>query len=256
MAFGTSFVQATESKHALLAYLRGGLARQTPRICHAVVFPDAVLSEAIGMQPRAIILDRADLTAATLSVERILDHWGQLESAPISTAVQDRIVRGLAPTVVIRRRLNVEIAEAEEEIFSLTERQVASMAAFRRNRRCVTTGGAGTGKSVLAVEKARQMSLDSGRVLLVCFNALLAERLRFELHDTDVTVRTFHALCLELSRAAGRPIRHEDRRADARGVGHVRELRPGERASRGLAHDDPRVTHAETRRGLRGLSAS
>ena len=199
------FVQATASKHALLAYL-GGFIQKPPSICHAVVFPDAIASEFMGMQPREIVLDGADLATINRSVVRVLAHWEQLDSSPLSASTLDRIVRSLAPTVVMTRRLKMAVAEAEEEIVRLSDRQVTLLGNFRRIRRCVVTGGAGTGKTLLVVAKARQVAAAGGRALVVCFNALLAEALSAELGVDRVTVRTFHALCFEHCRAAKRPI--------------------------------------------------
>lgn len=97
------FVQATASKHALLAFLRGVLPKP-PGIGHAVVFPDAVVAEPIAMQTRNIVIDGGDLASPVTVIHRVLEHCEQLNSSPTSAPVRDRIVRRLPPTVVIRRR--------------------------------------------------------------------------------------------------------------------------------------------------------
>jgi hypothetical protein len=65
-------------------------------------------------------------------------------------------------------------------------------------------GCAGSGKTLLAVQKAFKLAADGYRVLLVCFNAPLAGHW----HDTlkappGLTIRHFHGLCADLVKSAG-----------------------------------------------------
>jgi superfamily I DNA and RNA helicase len=107
--------------------------------------------------------------------------------------------------------LRADIADAERQIVSLTERQIAALSLVRNVRRCVIRGGAGTGKTLLALEKARRVAIEGGRALLVCFNAPLASALSNELRGTSgVTVANFHSLCMRLGRASGAVPRNPD----------------------------------------------
>ena len=69
-------------------------------------------------------------------------------------------------------------------------------------------GGAGTGKSLLAAEKARRLAKEGFRTLLVCFNAPLAAMLGEEVEAVAestglLETKTFHQLCEDLGREAG-----------------------------------------------------
>ncbi len=64
-------------------------------------------------------------------------------------------------------------------------------------------GGPGTGKSVLALERALYLTADGFNVLLTCFNRPLADQLAAATSDSDVFVSTFHSLCLTEARKAG-----------------------------------------------------
>ncbi len=75
-------------------------------------------------------------------------------------------------------------------------------------RRAAIVGGAGTGKTMLAAEKARRLAREGFTTLLVCFNAPLARMLAEETAETArstgrLTVTTFHQLCQDLGREAG-----------------------------------------------------
>lgn len=199
------FRQAVDSKHALLRYMKDVTSlRPVPAICHGVVFPDVTVDGAIGMNPREIVIDGDDLVAPAATIERILRHWNHWQSQQLPDRATAVVVNLLAPTLRVTGLLRADIADAERQIISLTERQIAALSLIRNVRRCVVRGGAGTGKTLLAVEKARRVALEGGRALLVCFNAPLATALGNELRAASgVTVATFHSLCVRLCRSSG-----------------------------------------------------
>ncbi|SDE56228.1 NERD domain-containing protein [Desulfuromonas thiophila] len=71
--------------------------------------------------------------------------------------------------------------------------------------RVMIDGGAGTGKSLLACEKVRQLASAGKRVLLLCFNLALAEALRSSLNTLEPApwVGTFHEFCQERAGQTG-----------------------------------------------------
>ena len=94
---------------------------------------------------------------------------------------------------------------AERELIRLTEEQAALFGRLSSNPRILVSGGAGTGKTVIAVEEARRLAGDGERVLYTCFNKNLATHVSARLEpQAGVTVRTFHGLMMDLIRAAGR----------------------------------------------------
>lgn len=63
-------------------------------------------------------------------------------------------------------------------------------------------GGAGTGKTVLAIEKAKRLSLD-GPVLFICFNRFLAQNLRVRLSNySDIEVHNPQSLFYHFNKNA------------------------------------------------------
>lgn len=199
------FRQAKDSKYALLEYLKGLQPRlQTvPRICHGVVFPDVALPESIGLFPRELVLDAVDLNGIAPSIKTLLTHWEQFSTSPSSPDAIQLISDRLAPTLRVSRRLKAEMADSDRELLTLTSRQFDVLRHLRSIRRCVVRGGAGTGKTLLAMEKARLLAGDGARVLYCCYNAPLADRIASDLADSSVTAATFHSLCLRHAKAAG-----------------------------------------------------
>jgi hypothetical protein len=143
-------------------------------------------------------------------VDRALDCWaGQSADRRAPGADTVRLLDELLTTPVqLRSLLRSEIAEGKREVVALTAHQVAALHRLQRNRRMHIVGAAGTGKTLLAAEKARQLATQGFETLLVCFNQPLA-RLLTELTADDaartgrLTVSTFHQLCEDLGREAG-----------------------------------------------------
>lgn len=196
------FDQAKDSKYALLNFLKAvdpALTRYP--IVHGVVFPDIEVDQLLGLNaPREIVVDRVDLTRPVETIDRIFRHWGQ--NRALSKSDVERIVGHLAPTIRVRRLLRDDVGDAGQALLHLTTEQIAVLQAIRRVRRTMILGGAGTGKTVLAVEKSRQLASSGFRALLLCYNAPLRQHLASTLHDSSVDVETFHSLVLREARRA------------------------------------------------------
>lgn len=61
----------------------------------------------------------------------------------------------------------------ERRLEAATSQQYGILQAMRRNRALLISGGAGTGKSMLATEHARRLAADGNKVLYVTFNKLI-----------------------------------------------------------------------------------
>jgi len=201
------FEQATSSKHALLRYLRQidpSIQNRTD-FAHAVAFPDVSFQNAFlsPSSPREIIFDRQDIAELANAIARTFKHWRA--SRGVDQSLRQRLRNLLVPTVSIRRRLSDSVADIEQRIIHLTAEQIRVSDAMRRNRRAIIFGGAGTGKTLLAVERSKCLSNAGNETLLLCFNRPLAQHLQVELEDTNVTASTFHSFCIAAFNAAGRP---------------------------------------------------
>ena len=130
----------------------------------------------------------------------VVKKWGL--AANLSNKDMKTISSALAPKVSARRTLADEALDAHRTIVELTQEQIRAFAGTRRNRRAVIFGGAGTGKTILALEKAAEFEALGGDVLLVCYNKLLASRLATDPRLSRTHIATFHGLCMEEMRRA------------------------------------------------------
>jgi hypothetical protein len=96
--------------------------------------------------------------------------------APLPPAKVDEIVRLCIPVRLRRPEWRVEQSEREAEMDRLLrDQQKPVLNLTEQNRRVLVEGGAGTGKTLVAIEVARRAAMRGKRVALVCFNALVGE---------------------------------------------------------------------------------
>ena len=204
--------QALDSKYILLDRLKLALARYIV-IGHAVAFPDVeIKSTFLGLNlPRQIVLDATDIPRLGRWVGRVLDYWDKRYSeqdTPLGLDGLKQLISMLGNQWVIRPALWRQFGEEGEQLMRLTEQQYVILDALNRHRRVIISGFAGSGKTLLAVEKAVRLSRQGFRTLLVCYNSNLAEHLRERLADVALLrimleVDTFHNLCFRLAREYG-----------------------------------------------------
>jgi hypothetical protein len=113
----------------------------------------------------------------------------------------------LSPTLAMHRLVRGRIADDQAELLLASREQELVLNRARSRRRVEVVGPAGSGKSMLAAEKARRLAREGYRTLLVCFNQRLATTVMRDLADTPapggLEVTTFHRLCERLGTAAG-----------------------------------------------------
>jgi hypothetical protein len=214
------FEQARESKYALRNHLRAAVPDLGRiNIGHAVAFPDVVVGNALlgPDKPRQIVLDKPDLANVAGWVGRALAYWQGTtprREAAAGPVVIDALVRLLANPRQLRPALWGDIALWQKELIELTDQQYSILTTLNRRRRARICGCAGSGKTLIAVEKATRLAASGLHVLLTCFNVRLAQDLRDKLAShTNLTVLTFHDLCAQLAAEAGVLPENKDDRA-------------------------------------------
>lgn len=104
----------------------------------------------------------------------------------------------------LRAHIGISLADDAKTIERLTAEQAWILDSLEDNREMAISGGAGSGKTVLAVEKAIRSANEGRRTLLTCFNAPLAAYLREVCQGREgLVVASFHALCRSLAQQAG-----------------------------------------------------
>lgn len=194
--------QARRARFALRDYIRGCTSMSEVRMVHMVAFPyTQVPNDFVAPDcPRWMVLDRTDVAAiATNRIESALRHSDGPAAA--GHAHVDSIVGSLNQRPGPQRDLIGEIAERADAVDFLTEQQVGILRGLQHHPRVVVRGGAGTGKSFLAVEQARRLARAGQRVGFVCYSHGLATfmKRRFQSlpeSDRPEYIGTFHHLAV------------------------------------------------------------
>lgn len=100
-----------------------------------------------------------------------------------------------------RRNLSEKL---RAQLSAFTSEQYSALDAMESNPRVMFRGPAGTGKTVLAIEAARRAAVSGKKVLLICFNRLLASWISSDLTELQprVTVSTLHAFALSVAKVS------------------------------------------------------
>lgn len=197
------FRQAQSEKYAVLDQVKGhgkwrGWTGNRLVSGHAVFFPDLddVRSLVHTSRARQLIGGQADLTQLQSWASRASAFWRTGQEQNLGTRGVTLVDEILCGSVEIRALLRAELAYAEAELIKLTERQARILRTIAGRKRAVIAGGAGTGKTLIAIEKARQLAAEGQTVLLLCYNRPLADVLAQGLANIDrLTVMSYHQLC-------------------------------------------------------------
>jgi hypothetical protein len=197
------YEQAIASKHALIKWLGDHVAIANVRLGHAVIFPDINAVPELGPAASpSITWSSRDLSNPLAAIERVIAHWDL--RANLSELELQKLQKLLAPTVSVRRSLGASSSASSAELIILTAQQVEALSGLKSARGGLLFGGAGTGKTVLAIARAQQLTNEGFRTLLVCYNELLGAFLSAQFNDhKSLSATTFHKLCFQEARKAG-----------------------------------------------------
>lgn len=199
------FRQAKEEKYAILEKIKkhpgwSTLGIQKILIGHAVFFPDLdnLKSLITPNSPREILGGREDLTNLKLWVARVINYW----KGPV-TRFQPLKKRGIqliedifSKDIEVRPLVSADLHNEEIIRYRLTEQQANSINLLGERKRVTICGGAGTGKTLIAIHKAQELANNGLHVLLLCFNRALADRLKVVVgHNEKLWPMSFHQLC-------------------------------------------------------------
>lgn len=201
--------QAIISKHRLVQELRAMPALQNarPYVGHAVAFCDVPLPAQWSDWDiaRELILDKPALRDVNTWTRNALNYWrADMPTRNVSTeTLRAALFDLLGKTIELRIPLWSQFNDEAEQIVELTREQYQILDHLNRQRRAKICGCAGSGKTMLAAEKAKRLGARGFKVLLTCYNRLLEARLKNQMRaHPNVTVMRYHAVCEAFAKRA------------------------------------------------------
>ena len=206
------FAQVTREMHGLKRKCQDLPAwpSHNVRFARAVCLSDSAYDRSMTPDgPREIVIDHDDFADVGARVRAIFDWWGASGDASAEGGAPGAI--GMAALhELLRQDLEIDsplaanVAADEARIITLSECQFGILDLLNAQRRAVVLGVAGSGKTLIAAEKARRLAAQGFEVVLTCFNRPLAEHLAATIGQLDrITVSTFHRLAERLGQKAG-----------------------------------------------------
>lgn len=197
-------------------YDLNAMLRRAPALAHydystwyAVALPDVDVDHDLGLAlKRQNLLDRRDTQPDCIeaAIERIFKYYQRQGQKPPGAKGIKAITRQLAPNWFLRSHLATDFQEEEDQFRQLTLQQFTVLEFIESKPRALIAGCAGSGKTMLAIEKARRLGEQGKRVLFTCYNKALAEWLA-ETHDLEnVTFQHFHSLAKSVPKEIGQPV--------------------------------------------------
>lgn len=197
--------QAAESQHRISDFLRQkGIAKQ-PLVGRAAWFTSVAFSNRVPLPIEAvpdIILDEGSLEHPGEALDRAFAYWRDTlhftRVPELSPSEFHQVVELLMPTFHLTRTISSTNLSVETSFIQLTRQQAAILDFLAEQRTAAIQGPAGTGKTVLAVEKTRRLASAGRKVLYICFNEFLLAHIRHENQNVHASFHNVRSLAEEL----------------------------------------------------------
>ena len=181
---------------------------------HAVAFP-SVSADRLGPLPAEVtprvVLFGEDLARLGTRVPEILGYWAA--GRPPARVLDERQFTQFRKHVLLPRwrlapTFGARLELDSQAIVRLSDEQVEVLRSVVCAPRLCVRGGAGSGKTLLALELARAAALEGRQVLLTCFNIALARWISETIAAwgplaARIRSATFHDLCHEAAATLG-----------------------------------------------------
>lgn len=201
------FSQARRAMYAVLRTLRSEgkwPSGRAPRIvaAYGALFPDlmdvrSLVRPGIDVRQAGGARELDELAAWTAGLFAAF-RGRESDASALGPAGMQAVERLFCRPVVVQAPLALAIDKEARRQIELTERQAVVLRSLSRQTRALVAGGAGTGKTLLAVKQARSFAAAGLRTLLVCFNRPLAAFLERQTSGTpNLRALTFHKLAGE-----------------------------------------------------------
>ena len=145
---------------------------------HVIVLPNAEIADDFALPecPRWKVIDRNDLPTLVDKLKHVLVQQ-ELDRPLLTRQGIEQLSMALSGRGLPQRSVVARALASEDAADALTEHQAVILDAIRLLNRVEIRGGAGSGKTFLAVEQARRLCAKGQRVALLCYSHGLASYL-------------------------------------------------------------------------------
>jgi len=191
--------QATAAAHGLVKTFQKHIGQMA--VGWALCFPDCQVAGTSGFPPsiqEAQVIDEQSLLYTDQALDALFSFIRQQHAHREGVrrweyaAFKKSLLRDLGFVSLMSTR----IKRANQQFVRLEQSQIELFQSVASNQHIVVSGPAGSGKTLLAKTVAQDWLNQGKRVLLMCYNRTLANKLRYEFdrNEDRIEVTTFHSL--------------------------------------------------------------
>jgi hypothetical protein len=157
-----------------------------------VIFPDIQFNTSSVEFPDELIFDSIDFDRNKMAIwlNKTAQYWAEKTSRRdlLNDKELSEIIRVIRPSMDLVPSLVSKVSGVVDKMVKLTEDQCRYLDILIVQKRVVIEGGAGTGKTFLAVEACRRLSAESKRVMYLCRSPIFAWHIAGVLQNYGVEV--------------------------------------------------------------------
>lgn len=208
-----------QAQGAMVALLRR-LEKDAPELAdfligYGIIMPhETFTARGPEIEPEVLLDKRTFGRNLGFFIGNLQRHWeevyrrtrGRVPRLPSKTDIA-KVRQSLRPDIESAFSLGSWFTGLNAELILLTNAQIKAARGAANNPRSIIQGRAGTGKTVVAVDRAKQLAKSNKNVLYLCFNQLLARHIQLSIADdpyaSNIRVRHIHSLYREVIEKAG-----------------------------------------------------
>jgi len=166
-----------------------------------VAFPETALDQPFesAALPPELALYSSDMDNLPAKIDGAYNYWGRKASGGLALNgfEHELVTKYIQPSSKAHRRtLRRELDGIKHDEIELTPAQLQTLRMLRSRSRIEVCGGAGTGKTVVALEHARWLADSGHRTLITCYNLLLGKYLEQQVEGHEnLTAMPWESFC-------------------------------------------------------------
>jgi superfamily I DNA/RNA helicase len=192
--------QAKDAKYEIRRHLSKHLGNKDILLAHAAIFPDLLDSKPLTSPdiPIEILGDRTSISDIQSWIVEVFNYWCGNDShhqtfGLLGIRAAEQV---FGKSICINHSLKVALETESQKQFELTNQQKNILRQLKKRKRALIEGGAGTGKTVLAIDHAQGLATIGNKVLFLCYNQNLANFLKKRIVGfSNLHIMSFHEYC-------------------------------------------------------------
>lgn len=157
-----------------------------------VCFPDSTFNDILPDLNKLQVIDNSifrdkNITSFFVELSKLRDK----NFTPPTIKDCKDVVNILRPNIKFNITLTEKIENMESQLVKLTDRQQEVFEGLLENERCIVSGEAGTGKTILAINYYKSLAQSGAKVKLFCYNKQLAKYIDKNINYTGAVITCF-----------------------------------------------------------------